>query len=347
MQRIIGRRVHPDGEGHQYKVRWRAMQPKDDSWLSLEELANCHDLVREYNTHVDPLPDPPPPPERVPLFSETPLPPPPNANKPSFRPRPVHDHPADTQPADQHATPPPPPATDASQVDPVLQPAIDADSVSFRASGVDAVRPKGNGHQALVRWHNTWAPVSMLEPRRRAEVLQLLHDQGVPAAPPLDSTYPDAQQVYTTVDEIVSVRIGPHMPEAYVRWQPEWLTFSSLTPLLRAEAHSLLAASPPAEQTAIAPPATELSSHTPASTIQRAFRRYLAGRRFWLAPASFNRPGDPRAIRADDTGYHFRFDADSAHAWLAEAALTMAQRRRCKALLVHLHLPAMQVEQMS
>ena len=142
------------------------------------------------------------------------------------------------------------------------------------------------------------------------------------------------------------------MPEAYVKWQPEWLPFSSLTPLLRAEARSLIPTSTalPAvdEQPAsISASTTESSDRDAASTIQRAFRRFLASRCLWLAPASFNRPSDPRAVRIADTEYQFRFDADGVSAWLADAALTLAQRRRCKVLLSQLALPSVQSAQMS
>ena len=352
IQRIVGRRLQPDGEGYQYKVRWRGKQAHEDSWLSLEELANCHDLVREYNVNVDPLPTPPPAPAREPLLSGTTPTPPLHVNKPSFRPRPLRDQPGDSQADSQQPPPPSQPATDPSQADHVLQPAIDADLTSFRASGVSDVRPKGHGYQALVHWHNTWAPISMLEPRRRVEVLQRLQDQGEPAAPPLSSTYADAPQIYTTVAAITGVRLGSQMPEAYVQWQPEWLAFSQLTPLLRSEARSLIPA-PVAlpvvdEQPAsTSTPTTESSDRDAASTIQRAFRRLLASRRLWLAPASFNRPGDPRAVRIADTEYQFRFDADGVTSWLTDATLSMAQRRRCKALLSQLALPAMQSAQMA
>ena len=359
VQRIIGRRSHPDGEGFQYKVRWRGLEPKEDSWLSLEELAYCHDLVREYNLHVDPLPDPPPAPERERLIHETELPPQPSAQGPTFRSRPIRDAAPAVQTDRAQPSQPLQAREDRdrlrSQADAALEPAIDPDTASFQLAGIVEVRKKGRGHEALVCFHNTWVTINILDDKRQREVLDRLRERGIQSAGP---PYPQARKTYSDVAEIIEVRAGPHMPEAYVRWSPEWTTLSNLTQAARAEALALL--TPPssvqgvnevtqdagAGDTAVA--ATErLTANGAAVVIQRAFRHYLATRhQTWHSPASFNRLDDPRALRRVRDEYLFRFGDGISQLWLADAALTAAQRRRCKALVKALALPWLEPTQM-
>ena len=334
IQRIVGRRVSPQGEGYEYKVRWRAGKPKDDSWLSLEELANCHDLVREYNVHVNPLHDPPPAPAVEASINDTPLPPGPSPHKPTFRSHPVRE--AVNVPAEQTVEQS---ADSAAREDHVLQPAVAADSLVFQAKGVLEVRRKGRGHEALIQWHNTWVPLNAIESTHHTAAIERLRGLYDSSELPSPSTIAPATHVHADVASVIDVRLGPNRrPEAYVEWLPAWQAFSSLTAALRDDARQMLVATSGGNDSSTANRA--LTEHNAAALIQRAWRQqHAAQHNTWFAPASFNRPDDPLAVRRADTGYLFLYKDDDMPLWMSDDALTSAQRRCCRALLKALALP--------
>ena len=359
VSRIVGRRLNPDGEGYQYKVRWRSRAPSEDAWLSLEELANCHDLIREYNRHIDPLPGRQEVPQLEPVISETVPPVEDRPYRPTFRSHPVRDEYAASRIQQafrrrRSSLRGEPPARLDSQ-DSALVPIVDTSTGMFRAVGVDMVRPKRRGHEARVSWHDTWVAINVLDVEWRAAALLRLQQQDAATAPPLDAEWTPAPRTYSDVSEILGVRLGTLMPEVHVRWQPEWITFSNLSPALREEARALLAANMPTAAPVNEPTLTggrvdeptltnglgtaaEVVTHHAAVRIQRAYRHHLTNRRLlWFAPATFSRPDDPRAVRRNADG---SYSISYAHGWLSEPALTALQRRRFQALLRALSLPA-------
>ena len=52
VHRIVQRRSDGKGE-YEYKVRWRGYGRNADTWLSVEELMNCYEMVQDFNRRID------------------------------------------------------------------------------------------------------------------------------------------------------------------------------------------------------------------------------------------------------------------------------------------------------
>ena len=355
VQRIVGRKPHSAGDGFLYKVRWRGSTPKEDSWLTLEQLANCHDLVREYNRNINPLSEPPTAPPLEPIVAESPVEPSEAARgRKHFR---THVHREDAGPpsveevpTDDHPTP-----TTTSTPDSSLVPVTTLDpDAPFVIDDVLEARRKGAGHEILVQWCNTWTPANMLTARWQQEVRARLAREQPSLTIPDDSSMPQMKHTYDTVSEILHVRMGLDMPEAQVAWEPEWMLFSKLPEALRDDARQLITrlslkdtAEPvePPPSTLVSPsgwPSDRVAADAAATHIQAAVRALLARiPPTWNAPPSFNRPDDPTAARRMGDDFHFRVKRDGLFVYCSEVQLSAAERRRSRQMLRELGLLSM------
>ena len=355
VQRILDRRPHPSGEGFVYKVRWRGKPSSEDSWLTLEDLANCHDLVRAYNTTVDPLVSAPSVLPLEPLPGEVLKPTPPDP-KTTFRRHPNRQgvtagdvEGQDIEPADAQ------PPLQAPILDALLEPAISEGTDTFTMKDVLQVRPKGAGHEVEMSWENTWVPLDLLSPaacdRVRAFALEHHPDVTIPLGAGSASGHND-------VSKVLAVRTGPSGPEAHVAWEPAWWLYSNLPSKSKAEAKavitSMLDKMHQHNSDSTHAVTTDDNTDLPASRIQACARGMLDRMMFrsaqgvtsgpvCLAPSTFNRRGDPRAVGQADAGYlaylYYLSQDDERRAWTADDDLTAAERRRCRTLLKELGLP--------
>jgi len=325
VQSIVGRKSHPGGEGYLYKVRWRGQDRREDSWLSLEELANCHDMIREYNTIVNPLPNPPPALAREPTFAETPLPTPTPDRHSHFRQHPDRSRPEQRNTDSESGSEVVQPAT----ADPLIDPAISPSALVFKADRVLDVRARGGGHQAKMAWVDSpWLSVAVLAPRWQTVVIQTLQEQR-PDLTHLESRYP-GPCTWDEVASVLEVRMGPSVPEARVAWLPSWVPLHSVGNEHKQAAERLIDARAVATaQTIVEVPADSPASQQAARVIQIATRRFLASK-----PPTWPRdPSAPtgsssiNAVRPLGNTHAVRVRRGKAYVWTPYDHLPLSVRR--------------------
>jgi hypothetical protein len=358
VQRIIGRRQCATGEGFEYKVRWRGTTRKEDEWLTLDALRNCHDLVREYNTTIDPLDNPPPKPALEPTHPESKVSDGAFANNgPHFRRHPDRTPQPAPATADaathEHDTPLSPGSSDSdssdsehenhshdhhtAMSDAALEPADNIGRVQFVIDKLADIRRKGAGYEVLAHWCDTITPLPALTPRWRAAVRDRLHAQHPTLDLPADASLGLAPSEFDTVDAILDVRMDGGMPVAKVRWQPSWVLRSNLPSALRADAQALidsLRVTQPAPSTSHDSASRALSTAevSALAIIQDSALSFLASKhRTYLPTAAAS--GSVKAARDIGAGLQFRVQQGKALRWVPSSDLAPAEQRKARALL--------------